>query len=70
LTARRRANDVTSPSSCASLRLIFGLMFIGRADWLGSYDCRKTLIFSGGRDSNEMGAPLQGCNVQAGSPGC
>ena len=71
LTERRRANAETSPPFCASFRLIFGLKFIGRAGYvLGSYDCRITLIFSGLRDNNEMGAPLQGCNVRAGSMAC
>src|SRR5271156_1354359 len=67
LTARRRANADTSAAFCASLMLIFVLMFIGRAGYvLGSYDCLITLIFSGVRNHNEMGAPLQGCKVQAG----
>ncbi|MFZ2110236.1 MAG: hypothetical protein WAV18_33520, partial [Roseiarcus sp.] len=61
LTARRRANADTSAAFCASLMLIFVLMFIGRADYfLGSYDRRITLIISGPRYSNETGRSLQG----------
>src|SRR3984885_7381233 len=61
LTARRRANADTSAAFCASLILIFVLMFIGRADYfLGSYDCRITLIILRPRYGNETGRTLQG----------